>query len=205
MAYLNGTCQYHSFVLLTQISFLSLLYYLVLLGTQDPRHFRFLMALATHTPYKNTPTSSVHLLLSAGIRFTEGLLTASQLKAYIAICWPLLTVQVSTEIVTSYISTCLQLKLQKNEFLHLVTQFSTLTEYLQYICCLPLSSQQLPAGSTEDHPLQDLCLRDSHLSGMLTSSHQKLIYLLQMTQKRNLDLFSSPWSRFKIQIGCPFQ
>lgn len=105
-------------------------------GTQDPSHFSFIIALTRHTPWKNSPTSSVHLLLSAGISFTEALL-ASRLKAYVAICWPLLTVQVSLQIVTLYINSCLQLKLQKNEFLHLVTQSST--EYLQCNCCLPLS------------------------------------------------------------------
>lgn len=107
----------------------------------------------------------------------------------------LLTVQVSMEIVTLYISSCLQLKLQKNEFLHLVTQFSTLREYFQYIYYPPLPWQQLPEGSVEDHPLQDLYLCGFHLSGILTSLHQRLIYLIQMTQEVNLYLVRSP--RFK--------
>lgn len=87
------------------------------------------------------------------------------------------------ESVTLYVSSCLQLNLQKNEFLHLLTWFSTSTEYLQYICCLPMSSQHLPAGLSEEHPLQNPCLRVSHLLGALSSSHQRLIY--QVTQERN--------------------
>lgn len=146
------------FVLFIQISFLSLLRYLVLLVHRIQatsvflEHWLDIHLTRTLLPpqctssyqwnrfYRNTTNSNmVENIHSHLLTFTDS------------------SSETELEIVTLHISQCVQVKLQKNKILHVVTQFSTLTEYLQYICCLPFSSQQLPVGSAEDHLLQYLC------------------------------------------------
>lgn len=83
MTYFTGTCQYHYFVLFTQISFLSILCCPGSTGMQDhgPKTYTF----AEHSYLFSPP------LPISWNQFHNALLTASELCA----CWPLLTVQVS--------------------------------------------------------------------------------------------------------------
>lgn len=82
-------------------------------GTQYPSQFRFLIPLAF---YNHTFNSPVYLFLPSGISLTKTLLTKSLLKVYAALCWPLLTAQVSLETLTLSVSSCSQLKSQKKTF-----------------------------------------------------------------------------------------
>lgn len=105
------------FFLSSWLNFIFLFFFFLILvsttGTQYPSQFRFLIPLAF---YNHTFNSPVYLLLPSGISLTKTLLTKSLLKVYAALCWPLLTAQVSLETLTLSVSSCSQLKSQKKTF-----------------------------------------------------------------------------------------